>query len=51
MHSADARGSWVNKIRGIVEVIVFVDDGRQADCDERYGPGMAAVTAVLQPID
>jgi hypothetical protein len=51
MDSGDARGSWVNKIRGIVEVIVFVDHGRQAAYDERYGPGTVAVTALLQPID
>jgi hypothetical protein len=35
----------------VPEVTVFVDDGRQADYDEHYGPGAAAVTALLQPID
>jgi hypothetical protein len=51
MASGDARSSSVDETRGTVEVTVFIDDGRQADYDERYGPGTVAVTALLQPID
>jgi hypothetical protein len=51
MASGHAQGSYVNTRRGTVVVIVFVDEGRQADYDERYGPETVAVRALLRPID
>lgn len=47
--SAEISNSGVNEITGTVEVAVFVDDGLQAQLDERYGPGVVDVQALLEP--
>jgi hypothetical protein len=49
--SGDAQGSYVDEVNGTVEITVFVDDGRQADYDERYGSDTVVVTPLLQPVD
>jgi len=36
---------------GVVHLQVYVEDGLQAELDDRYGPGVVAVTARLQPVD
>jgi len=41
----------VDETRGVITVEAFIDDGLQADLDDRYGPGLVEVTARLQPVD
>jgi hypothetical protein len=44
------QGTGIDESHGVVEVEAFVDDGLQAELDDRYGPGVVAVTASLQPV-
>jgi hypothetical protein len=43
--------SGQDELHGVVSLDVYVDEGLQADLDDRYGPGVVAVTARLQPVD
>jgi hypothetical protein len=47
----DPLGSSVDELAGRVHLEVIVDDGLQAELDQRYGPGLVAVSAALVPMD
>jgi hypothetical protein len=48
------QGTGIDQYHGVVDVDVYVDvyvdDGLQAELDDRYGPDVVAVTALLQPV-
>lgn len=44
-------GAGLDVRRAVVVVSVFIDDGLQAEYDQRYGTGTVVVRAILQPID
>ncbi|WP_162606679.1 hypothetical protein [Jiangella asiatica] len=44
-------GVGVDILTGTVELYVFVDDGIQAEMDERYGSGLVRVSAALRPVE
>ena len=46
----DPLGSYLG-VAGQVNLQVIVDDGLQAELDQRYGPGMVQVRALLSPAD
>lgn len=48
--SEDIAGSGLDEVEGTVRVWAFVDDGLQAELDERYGPGVVTVEATLRPV-
>jgi hypothetical protein len=47
----DPRGSSIEGRSGQVHLEVIVDDGLQAELDQRYGPGLVRVYAQLTPVD
>jgi hypothetical protein len=46
----DPLGSSVDERAGQVHLEVIVDDGLQAELDQRYGPGLVRVAAQLTPV-
>jgi hypothetical protein len=47
----DPLGSSVDERAGQVILQVIVDDGIQAELDQRYGPGLVRVHALLTPVN
>jgi hypothetical protein len=45
------QSTGVDQVHGVVEVTAFLDGGLQAQLDDRYGPGLVTLTALLQPVD
>ena len=47
----DPLGSFIDGRSGLVNLQVIVDDGLQAELDQRFGPGLVRVHAHLTPVN